>query len=75
MLPILDFSHENKTSPHLGRAAVLFWRWGQRKCLVVGGWRFHMVVIVVAEAAEEGTENAPASVLLEAAVGLGDCKR
>lgn len=31
-----------------------------------------MVVIVVAEAAEEGAEDAAAAVLLEAAVGLGD---
>ena len=34
-----------------------------------------MVVIVVAEAAEEGAENTPATVLLQAAVGLGDWKR
>lgn len=34
-----------------------------------------MVVVVVAEAAEEGAENASAPVLLEAAVGLGDWRR
>lgn len=49
---------------YLGRAAILFWRWGQRKCLVVGGWWLHMAVIVVAEAAEERAENASTPVLL-----------
>lgn len=34
-----------------------------------------MVVIVVTEAAEERAENAPAAVLLQAAVGLRDWKR
>ena len=34
-----------------------------------------MVVIVVSEAAEEGAEDAPAAMLLQAAVGLGDWKR
>ena len=55
---------EKKTKLHLGRTAILLWRRGQRKCLVVGRWRLHVVVIVVAEAAEEGAENAPAPVLL-----------
>lgn len=49
---------------YLGRTAVLLWGRGQRKCLVVGRWWLHVVVIVVAEAAEERAENAPAPVLL-----------
>ena len=49
---------------HLGRTAVLLWRRGQRECLVVGGRWLHVVVIVVAEAAEEGAEDAPAAMLL-----------
>lgn len=56
----------------LGRTAILLWRRGQSEGLVVGGWGLHVVVIVVAEAAEEGAENASTPVLLEAAVGLGD---
>lgn len=55
---------KEKNNVHLGRTAILLWQRGQRKCLVVGGWGLHVVVIVVAEAAEEGAENAPAAVLL-----------
>lgn len=55
---------------HLGRASILLWRRGKRKALVIGGRRLDVVVIVVAEAAEEGAEDAPTPVLLQAAVGL-----
>lgn len=60
---------------YLGRTAVLLRGRRKRECLVVGGRRLHAVLIVVSEAAEEGAEDAPAAVLLEAAVRLGDCKR
>lgn len=55
---------------HLGRRAVLLhcWRQGAGVGGGVGGGRLH---IVVAEAAEEGAENAPAPLLLQAAVRLG----
>lgn len=49
---------------HLWGAAVLLGQRGQRKRLVVGGWRLHIVVIVFAEAAEEGAEDAAAAMLL-----------
>lgn len=65
----MEFGHwptmtGEKNELYLGRTAVFFWGWGQRKCLVVGRWWLHVVVIVVAEAAKEGAENAPAPVLL-----------
>lgn len=55
---------------YLGRRPVLL-HWRRQGAGVgggVGGGRLH---IVVAEAAEEGAEDAPAPLLLQAAVGLG----
>lgn len=55
---------------HLGRRAILLhcWRQGAGVGGGVGGGWLH---IVVAKAAEEGAEDAPAPLLLQAAVGLG----
>lgn len=59
----------NGAAAHLGRRSILLNRW--RQGAGVGGWRFH---IVVTEAAEECAEDAPAPLLLEAAVRLGHCQ-
>lgn len=55
---------------YLGRRPILL-HWRRQGAGVgggVGGGRLH---IVVAEAAEEGAEDAPAPLLLQTAVGLG----
>lgn len=59
-----------EAAAHLGRRPVLFHRWRQGAGVGVGvgrGW----LHIVVAEAAEEGAEDAAAPLLLQAAVRLG----
>lgn len=52
---------KKQTKPHLWRAAVLLGRWRKGAGLVVGGWRFH---IIVPETAEERTEDASVPVFL-----------
>lgn len=64
-------NQKSRAAAHLGRWSVLLNRWRQGAGVSVGGWRFH---IVVAEAAEECAEDAPAPLLLEAAVWLGCCQ-
>lgn len=51
----------NGAAAHLGRRSVLLNRWRQGAGVGVGGRWFH---IVVAEAAEECAEDAPAPLLL-----------
>lgn len=56
---------------HLRRRPVLLHGRSEGVGVGVGGRRFH---IVVAEAAEEGAEDAAVPLLLQAAVGLGRCQ-
>lgn len=56
---------------HLRRRPVLLHGRGEGVGVGVGSRRVH---IVVAEAAEEGAEEASVPLLLQAAVGLGRCQ-
>ena len=58
---------DNHSMLYLGRGSVLLHRGRQRAADGVGRGRLH---IVVAEAAEEGAEDAAIPLLLEADVGL-----
>lgn len=59
----ITYSVFSQVVAHLGRRSILLnrWRQGAGVGVAVGGWRFH---IVVAEAAEECAEDAPAPLLL-----------